>query len=85
MKIVLITSVLFINWLLGRMMTKRNERGCCAACGNAMHIYSVVQDGFMGRSFGHCVPCSRKIRVVRWLFGLVALGLSVAAIYFSFA
>jgi hypothetical protein len=83
MTVVAVASML--SWLLNRFMSKRNERGRCATCGDTLDIYSKGIDAFRGDSFEHCPSCIHKIRFVRVSLALLIIGLVVAAIYFSLA
>jgi hypothetical protein len=84
-KLLLIAMLVSLSWLLSRFMSKRNERGRCATCGNTLDIYSRAVDAFRGDSFEHCQSCIRKIRLVRISLLLTIVGLIVACFYFSLA
>jgi len=84
-KMTFVAVAVFLSWLFNRFMSKRNERGRCATCGNTLDIYSKGIDAFRGDSFEHCPSCIRKIRFARMSLVLLIIGLIVAAIYFSLA
>jgi len=84
-KLILVAVVVSLSWLLNRFMKKRNEHGRCATSGNTLDIYSKAIDAFRGDSFEYCQSCVRKIHFIRVSLLLIAVGLMIAAIYFSLA